>query len=138
MILIYPRQHLDKASLLNEPVPLPPGTRPLFLDCVMDRNNTAFRTRSRSRVPTHNRHGSGVAAAGGGMTSGFSSTMSSSAGGGAAGNAGIGGSMSGIYWSQAAVLMIGDSNFLLFYRIARDHSPMGVSITFLYDLRVSM
>lgn len=36
VILLYPRNHLDRASLLNEPVSLPPGTRPLFLDCVTD------------------------------------------------------------------------------------------------------
>jgi hypothetical protein len=36
VVLIYPRNHLDRTSLLNEPVALPPGTRPLFLDCVMD------------------------------------------------------------------------------------------------------
>lgn len=38
VLLLYPRTHLDKASLLNHPegVALPPGTRPLFLDCVLD------------------------------------------------------------------------------------------------------
>ena len=42
--------------------------------------------------------------------------------------------MDGVYWKDGAVLMVGDGSFLLFYRLARDHSPTGVSLSFICDL----
>jgi hypothetical protein len=42
--------------------------------------------------------------------------------------------MEGVYWKDGAVLMVGDASFLLFYRLARDHSPTGVSLSFICDL----
>jgi hypothetical protein len=140
---IYPRNHLDNASLLNDPLPLPPGTRPLFLECVKDREGeggTLFRHRERSRGRVPTAHSSG----GGRRPSLLSSSSSDTA-------AGDGGNpqppapapaaahaqqkkMGDVYWTESAVLMVGDADFLLFYRLARDHSPTGVSVSFLYDL----
>ncbi len=131
-MLIYPRHHLDNASLLNEPVTLPPGTRPLFLDCVKDRHGTAFRARSRGRVPSNGTNSSTRSPAPqdrrASLSTSGSSTRSSS----------VDASLGGVYWTESAVLMLGDANYLLFYRLARDHSPTGVSVSFLYDLQIPL
>lgn len=106
-MLVYSRHHLDNSSLLCDPVPLPPGTRPLFLECVKDRHDTVFRSRSRSKASR--RPGSGSLGTGRGR--------------------GVdGATLDGVYWTDSAVLMVGDVHKLLFYRLARDHSPRGVSI----------
>ncbi len=128
---IYPRSHLDNASLLHDPLPLPPGTRPLFLECVKERDGgTVFRhsQRSQGRVPASGRR--------------VSSSSDAAAGAGEGGGSGGGGgshppqqpAMGNMYWAESAVLMVGDASFLLFYRVARDHSPTGVSVSFMYDL----
>lgn len=131
---LYPRAHLDNTSLLHEPLALPPGTRPLFLACVKDRpaeGGALFRGQHRRQSAVAAVHHPHRLSSSFSSSASFSEPHSTSTTGS---NSGGGGSMDGVYWKDGAVLMVGDGSFLLFYRLARDHSPTGVSLSFICDL----
>lgn len=153
-ILLYPMHHLDNAALLSEPVALPPGTRPLFLECVEDRHGTAYRSRSQRRAPNSTSGKSSRSSRSSSVPSSFkdeqrcgtslsvSGASIHSSGNDISGNGGskhaTSTSLDAVYWIRSAVLMVGDANFLLFYRLVRDHSPKGVSVSFIRDLKIPL